>query len=306
MNERRKGNSRLVVKDGQIVNERTGQSITAAPTGERVPDLTDLLREGQQRMRDMIAECEERGEKDRPFLIGCLQWIGLAEAALRAPSQPTSPVLQRENECMCASLGTYYCPKHGSNDTGPVVAAPQPSATAREVAEQIERECVIYRPTQGFRHVVCAEIVESYSARAVIEAEKRIEAEKWEPFVRADGSPLVCALCGTEIPKCDMAFHSQDETDDVVYHETCSYQHQIKKLTAEFARAVAAARDDKGLWDLVVKWRTLSEDSRARQSKAYKKGKIGTAEHYRALHLIAKRFAAELEAELAERERARK
>jgi hypothetical protein len=59
------------------------------PTGQG--DVTSLLREGQQRMRDMIAECEERGEKDRPFVIGCLQWIGLAEVALRAAHPGPSP-----------------------------------------------------------------------------------------------------------------------------------------------------------------------------------------------------------------------
>jgi hypothetical protein len=143
----------------------------AAPTGERTRgDVTDLLREGQQRMRDMIAECEERGEKDRPFLIGCLQWIGLAEAALRAPSQPTSPApqLRGEPDLFCSMCGKQHL-------VGTPCAASQPSATAREVAWELWA-IYVENDDESTDTLIpkAVALLESYSARAVAAA--RVEA----------------------------------------------------------------------------------------------------------------------------------
>jgi hypothetical protein len=59
--------------------------------------------------------------------------------------------------------------------------------------------------------------------------------QKWEPWKREDGTPLICGICNVEIPQCEQGWHG-DADGKVVYHECCSYQQQIKRLTEQLAR----------------------------------------------------------------------
>jgi len=56
----------------------------------------------------------------------------------------------------------------------------------------------------------------------------------WEPFCDANGIPLKCSICGSDIPRIDNGWHG-DAEGKVVQHIECSYQQQIKELQAKLA-----------------------------------------------------------------------
>jgi hypothetical protein len=52
--------------------------LPAAPEG-----LAAVVGEGISRMESMLHEYREAGESERPFVIGCTDWVEMARAALR-------------------------------------------------------------------------------------------------------------------------------------------------------------------------------------------------------------------------------
>jgi hypothetical protein len=68
------------------------------------------------------------------------------------------------------------------------------------------------------------------------------EKEKWEPWRDGEGKPLICTLCHNEIPHCEPCYHGDGKGGFL--HETCSYQYQIKRLTASTERERLEARID--------------------------------------------------------------
>src|SRR5579863_1813795 len=69
----------------------------AAPRCPMTLREREVLKQGVQRMKDVCAEYYEAGEADRPFVIGCKEWIASTDALLAEPSSlPEPPQDMRE------------------------------------------------------------------------------------------------------------------------------------------------------------------------------------------------------------------
>jgi hypothetical protein len=89
--------------------------------------------------------------------------------------------------------------------------------------------------------------------------------QNWEPWTKDNGTPLICAICGDQIPQAEHGWHTGP--GDTVYHECCSYQQQIKELKAQLA-ATQPVREDKALpFDM----RSMTDAERKNLSAFYKK-----------------------------------
>jgi len=78
------------------------------------------------------------------------------------------------------------------------------------------------------------ELLESQVATAAKQAREAFEKEKWEPWTRDDGTPLICSICGDAIPRCESGWMG-DAEEKIVQHMDCGYQQQIIELQAKLA-----------------------------------------------------------------------
>jgi len=120
-------------------------------------------------------------------------------------------------------------------------AANQPDEPKAGDVKRAERFCATFCTEQDDHDYPqheckkCAEMEKRLAAEfaairrdALEEAEKR----KWEPWTRADGTPLICTICKNEIPRCENGW--MGDIDGIeVQHMDCGYQQQIKELQAE-------------------------------------------------------------------------
>jgi len=160
---------------------------------------------------------------------------GEAEKETAASPEELTIHLDREKRCTChMSNPLYWCRVHGKSPAAPPVIQAEP--TSEDVLGEAENLWVVLRDLDDYDETL--RVIGRFAIAIRREAERaaraQIEKEKWEPWTRDDGSPLICSICEKEIPRCESGWMGDSE-QKVVQHMDCGYQQRIKELERALA-----------------------------------------------------------------------